>query len=151
MAYKKQVDVGVSAYLTASDTTTITTAGTYYPIAGTFDNDPIEYFSLVAGPSIQYDYCETKYFEVDWHATVSGDSASITTTVGIKKNTTVIDDSKMQTFLKNLGQKYAVSGTTVVSLACNDTIQLVCTSDGDGDVLTFHNFTTTIREFYNGI
>ena len=55
----------------------------------------------------------------------------------------------MSTFCKNVGELYNLSGTTVVELATNDKIQLVVTSDGSGDIITFNNFTTTINEFFD--
>jgi len=47
------------------------------------------------------------------------------------------------------GEPYSFSGTCVVELATDDEIQLVVTSDGNGDVITFDNFTTTINEFFD--
>ncbi|RKZ98993.1 MAG: hypothetical protein DRQ46_00520 [Gammaproteobacteria bacterium] len=137
---------GVFAYLASPTATTVTTGGTYYTIAGTFTNAPMENFSL--GTGIDYDGLTTKYFEVDWHATVSGDSNSITCSVGIKKNTSVVTSSIMGTLLKTSGESYVLSGTTVVELATNDAILLVLTADGDGDVITVEHFTTTIRPFF---
>lgn len=140
---------GIFAYLSASANTTITTAGTYYYINGSFTNSPIENFSLVADPAIRYDGTKTQHFETDWHATISADIANTTVTIGIKKNGTLVTSSLMSTFCKNVGELYNLSGTTVVELATNDKIQLVVTSDGSGDIITFNNFTTTINEFFD--
>lgn len=151
MSYKKLVDRGVYAALTSAYDTTVTTAGTYYPIEGTFSNTPINNFSLIAGPAIQYDNNETHFFEVDWHASVSTPSNGVTVTCAIKKTGELVTDSKMPAFCKNLNQPYTLSGTVVVELGYNDTIQLVVTADSDSTIVTFNNYTTTIREFYNGI
>jgi len=56
---------GVYAYLSASADTVIISAGTYYPISGSFINTPINNFSLVADPAIKYDGALTQYFEID--------------------------------------------------------------------------------------
>lgn len=140
---------GVSAYLPTTADTTITTAGTYYPIEGSFTNDVIENFTLVATPAIRYDGTLTQCMEVDWHASLSADTANTTVHLGIKKNGTLVDASLMAQFLKNADQIYNISGTCVVEMATNDEIQLVVTSDGDGDVLTFEHYTTTITEFFD--
>lgn len=143
--------IGIFASLDASADTTVTTAGTYYPIAGTFNNDPVEGFAAatVHTPGIKYTESLTQYFEIDWHASFSADGAGTTVMFGVKKNGSLIASSVMGQFCKNLGQLYALSGTTVVSLAEDDEIQLVLTSDSDGDVITMDNYTTTISEFFD--
>lgn len=142
---------GVSAYLTAQANTTVVTAGNYYPIQGTFSNSPLENFgaATVVTPGIKYLGSTTLWFEIDWHATLSGDANSITAECAIFKNGVLEAPSVISTFLKNVGQRYAFSGTSVVELATDDEIQLVTTSDTNGDVLTFYHFTTTIKRFFN--
>ena len=140
---------GVFAYLASPANTTITTAGTYYPIAGTFTNAPIEDFTAVATPAIRYDGAKTQYFEIDWHASGYGDSNGQTIHIGIKKNGVLCTGGVMGTFLKFLGEEQALSGTCVIELATNETIQLVITSDTNGDVITMEHFTTTITEFFD--
>ena len=93
---------GVHGFLNAPADTTVTTANTYYPIQGTFTNSPIEDFSL-ATDKIQYDGTKTQYFEVDWHATIKGDSASITAKLGVKKNDTVCTGSIIRSGLPGDG------------------------------------------------
>ena len=46
---------GVFAYLQSEAETPTTTAGTYYPIGGSFGNAPIEDCAAVATPGIRYD------------------------------------------------------------------------------------------------
>lgn len=55
----------------------------------------------------------------------------------------------MQNLLKTANELYALSGTLVVNLETNDTVQLVMTTDGNGDVITINNFVTSIRPFFN--
>lgn len=149
MAYDKKIAIGVFASLQASDTTTIITAGDYVPISGTFSNSPLEKFELTETPSIKYAGTKTMQFEIDWHATVSSDKATSTVKCGIMLNDSLVADSGMSSLLKIANEPQAMSGTVVVQLSENDEIQLVTTSDGDGDVLTFLNYTTTIRPFFN--
>jgi hypothetical protein len=42
-----------------------------------------------------------------------------------------------------------MSGTCVVELATNETIQLVTTADSNGDQVTTEYFQTTINEFFD--
>lgn len=144
------IKCGVSAYLDTPAATTIITAGTYYPIAGTFTNSPIEQFTsgTVYAPSIKYTGSYTQYFEIDWHATVTANNASTTVSIGVKKNGTLVAGSVMSNMLKTAAESYSYSGTCVVGLATNDEIQLVITTDGSGDIITTNNFTTTISEFF---
>jgi len=109
----------------------------------------LEDFFTVADPEIQYKGTKTKYFEIDWHATVAADNNSTTIVCGIKKNGTLLTSSRMGTLCKTANEMYNLSGTVVVELTTDDKIQLVATSDGNGDVLTFYFFTTTIREFFD--
>ena len=139
---------GVFAHLPTPANTTVTTADTYYPIQGNFTNSPMEDFSL-ATDKLQYDGTKTQYFEIDWHATVAADDASTQINIGIKVNGTLCDSSVMGTYLKNAGQFYAISGTSVCELSTGDTVQLVLTTDGDGDVITVQHFTTTLSEFFD--
>jgi len=140
---------GVFAYLTSHDTiTTITLADTWYFINGTFGNIPIEKFSFNSDPSIVYDGDKVEYFEIDWHSTMSSNKNTNTVHCGIKKNGIIVDSSIMGTFLKNQGQQYTLSGTTVIELKKNDTIQLVFKSDKTVSNVTFYHYTTTIRPFF---
>jgi hypothetical protein len=140
---------GVFAYLSSASSTTITTAGTYEYIRGNFVNSPIECFSLIGDPAIKYDGEITQFFEMDWHASVSANVAGTEVSIGIKKNDILVTSSIMTHFLKNINEVYTMSGTTVVELAPNDRIQLVVTSDGNSDVITFEHYTTTINEFFD--
>src|SRR6056297_2236337 len=91
---------GVFAALMAESSTTITAADTYESIAGSFSNTPMYNFSLISGPAIQCDCNIKKYYEIDWHATIVGDSNGMTVHIGIKKNGTLVDSSVMCTYLK---------------------------------------------------
>ena len=146
MAYSNKVERYVFAYLSSSANTTITTSGTYYPILGTFTNSPTSLFSVTATPAIQYKDRKTTYFEIDWHASMSSSTVSTLISVGVKKNTVLSSPSIMTTFVKTSSESESFSGTVVLELSYDDEIQLVVTSDSHGDIITFENFTTTIRE-----
>jgi hypothetical protein len=139
---------GVFAYLSASANTTITSAATYYPIAGTFSNNIAQVFTGVATPAIRYDGTETLHFEIDWHASFKANTTATTVKYGIKKNGTLITGSEMGMYCKYADELYNLSGTCVVELTKDDEIQLVITSDGDGDIISNEYFTTTINRFF---
>ena len=149
--YAQAKKSGVYAYLSAQADTTITTASIYYPVAGTFTNAPVENFSsgTVYPPSIKYDGTLTQYFEIDWHATIKADAAATTVGFGVKKNSSFVTGSDMSTLCKTAGEEYSLSGTCIVELAQNDEIQLVVTSDGNGDIITVVHYTTSINEFFD--
>jgi len=108
----------------------------------------IKNFTTVADPAIRYDGTLTQWFEIDWHASLSCNSNGRTVSVGIKKNGTIVP-SPMSTFLKTANEIYALSGTCITELNLNDKIQLVVTSDYNGDIINFLNYTTTIAEFFD--
>lgn len=142
---------GVAAFLSAQANTTITTALNYYPINGTFTNSPIECFgaATVHTPGIKYEGDKTQYFEIDWHATISANVAATAVILGAKKNGVLDSGSLMaQTCVLNT-DIYNLSGTVVIELAKDDEIQLVVSSDGSGDIITFYKYTTTITEFFD--
>lgn len=145
------IETGVFAALDVPASTTITTAGTYYPISGVFLNSPLANFKVVDDPGIKFvgvgcDGC--MWMEIDWHATVQTDDNETTVQIGIKKNELLLETSIMGTFLKVKDEAQALSGTCVLDLKSGDVIQLAITSDDDGGVITLNNFTTSIRTFF---
>ena len=140
------LNIGVFAALSAQATTEITASDTYTPIAGTFSNSPAVGFVGVADPAIKYTGTKTMYFEIDIHASLKTPSNNTTVTVSIKKSGVEVTEARMTLFAKTLNEVYNFSGTSVVELDTDDTIQLVVKSDNGADV-TFVNITTTIRVF----
>jgi hypothetical protein len=146
----EEVKTGVFAFLSAPANTTVTTGGTYYPIAGTFTNDPLENFGAgtVYTPSIKYEGNLNTSFEIDYNATFRTTSSNETVSFGIKKNGVLLAGSVMGNVAKTAATDYAVSGTVVTTLTKDDEIQLVITAETDGEVVSVQNFTTTIRPFF---
>lgn len=138
-----------ASLLTHGVDTSITNNGVYVPIEGSFSNNPMHEFSLQVDPAIQYDGTLTQYFEIDWYATVAANINSTTLHFGVKKNGVLIDSSVMGIFCKTSGEMYFTAGTCVVSLATNDKIQLVVTSDKNSTLATVYHYTTTIKEFFD--
>jgi hypothetical protein len=144
--------LGVYAFLSAATNTTVATANSFTPILGTFTNNPLEGFVLDSGKLV-YKGKSGMTFEIDWHASFSAVNANQTVHFGININSetlTTTGNGVVGTFAKNAGQAYAVSGTRVVTLNHNDTVQLQLTSDTNADVVNVKHFTTTMAKFYRG-
>ena len=139
---------GVFAYLPTETDTTTTAAATYYPVAGTFTNAPVENFTAVDTPGIRYNGTPSQFFEIDWHCTFEVDNASKTVTVGVAINETVVAASTQSMFCRYANDSVHLSGTYVVELATNDEVQLVVASDYDGLIVSFDTFNVSIRPFF---
>lgn len=142
---------GVFAYLTAQADTTITTAETWYPIEGTFSNSPFENFvaATVNPPGIKYNHNITQYFIVAGQLTFSSSAlTSPTVTVTLKKNGSIVPACEMSLYTKNANQKYSLAGSYVLELEEGDEIQMVMTSDTDGNVVTVYQFLLSIMRFF---
>ncbi|MCP4536256.1 MAG: hypothetical protein GY832_03845 [Chloroflexi bacterium] len=143
------MDAGVFASLEGEADTTIETAGVYYPINGIFINSPVASFAIVDDPGIQFTDGAPRWFEIDWHATVKVAQRDTLLHIGLKHNGLVQVKSEMCVSIKLIDHNVTLSGTCAVYLADGDVIQLVVTSESDGDVVTFVHFTTTIRELFS--
>ena len=136
--------IGVYAFATARDTTTITTALTYEIIANPFQNRQLDYFTLVSSPraGIRVDNPEARWYTVDWNCTASATSNGACIHCGVAVNGTVPDTaSVMGTYLKTANEPQAFSGNVSIWLERNDVLTLVTTSDGDGDLVDIRHFT----------
>jgi hypothetical protein len=140
---------GVFGYISTPSATTITTAGTYYPIEGDFVNILEDFGSATVNtPGIKYNGTLTRYFEIDLHAQVEANSLNTDVSIAIHKNGELCPCSVITTVCRDANSPYAISSTVVIELAQNDEVQLMTTSDGNGDQLTFINLQTTIRPFF---
>lgn len=139
---------GVFACLSTPASVTATVADTWYPIPGTFTNNPMEGFSLAAD-SIQYDLDTPRYFMVTMHCSVESDIASTQFYIGIKVNGVIQSCSIMNTFAKNANEAYNLSSVYVLELEDGDQVQLVGKCDQAGAVITVDAFTTSIKEFFD--
>ena len=137
-----------AAYVTASADVTITTGDTFYAIAATYSNNPLEGFRIGTDAIIYEGH--PAYYEIDWHATVKSEDAGRTIRIGVSKNSETLtagSASVMSIYAKYAAEAVSMSGTVVVQLDAEDTIQLQVTSDTNADVVTVEHFTTTIRPF----
>lgn len=140
---------GVFGYISTPSATTITTAGTYYPVQGEFVNILEDFGSATVNtPGIKYNGTLTRYFEIDLHAQVEANSLNTDVSIAVYKNGELCTFPAITTVCRDANSPYAISLTAVIELAQNDEIQLMTTSDGNGDRLTFINLQTTIRPFF---
>ena len=140
--------VGAFGWLDHSSTVIIALE-TYQPIDGVFNVNPVEGFSGIGDSNLTYDLNLMQWFEIDWHASISGNLPSTTIHCAIFKNGSLVLGSEMSTFLLNLNQQYNLSGTAAVELKKDDIVTLVVRSNGVGDVIEFHHMTATISEFFD--
>lgn len=135
-----------TASLDASSNTTMTNATDWYLIQGAFTND-FEDFELDTD-KIKYIGTETYSFEIDWHAKLASDTVAATVNITVSINGTPTESNKQGIYLKTAGEPGAVSGTEVVELSTNDTIQLVIQTDKAGSVITVGQFNTTCTKYF---
>ena len=140
-AYMPSENGVVFAYLPTPTNTTITTGGDYYPIAGAFVNDVLVGWSFVTD-HIEYDYDKPRGHLFAWSMAFSTDGPLTTVYVAIELNGTAREAQRMGTIAKTAGDVYTVTGIDLVEISKGDEIQLVITSDGDGDVITVNHFVT---------
>jgi hypothetical protein len=142
--------IGVYATLYEPDTTTITTAGTFYPIEGVFNNTIMEgFFYNMTANAIQYNSSTPRVLQYQWFAQVNGDTNGITVSVSTAKNGLVSNECIMSGYLKNFGQNYHLSNSCVYELQKGDQVQLVMSADGNGDLIEFDKFTAIAKEFFD--
>lgn len=143
---------GAFAYLATPTTTTIAVAGTYQYVEGVFTNVGSSEFDTTLvntdEPAIKYTGTKTRYFKVLFAGTVKAGTNGTTAKVAFKKNGVVCACAEMEVFCKTADEAFSFAGIGIVELATDDTVQLVCTSDGM-DELTFDMFQTDISPKFN--
>ena len=150
IGYLTSKQSNVWAYISSSSATTVTTASTYYPIAGTFVNNMTDFSgATVVTPGIKYDGTLTRNFKITIQGQVETDSANVRVSLAIKKNGTLIAGSEITTLCRVADEPYHIGSIVMVELAEDDEIQLVTTSDGNGDEVTFENLQTLIEPISN--
>lgn len=130
-------------YLPTAAITTTTLADTYYPIAGTFTNPVLDNFVL-DGDKIVYKGTETREFKVILSVSVSSDTGTCTTTIGVSKDGSVPSGLSAVRLLKLTTDIGSWICQGELTLETDDEVQLVVKSDKVGAELTFHTTQTNI-------
>ena len=88
-----------------------------------------------------HDYVSTDYLKSNLPNTRVG--------LGIARNNDLTECGLINVFLTRANEYVSASGVCVGIVEPNDTIQLVITSDGVGDLITVDTFNTYIVNFFN--
>jgi len=121
---------------TATPTTT-TAAGTWYPIAGTFTNSPLENFELNVD-KLKYKGTETRTFKIILNVSASTDTAATTVDIGIgidgaDPSERLVTDRLIK-LTTDIGS-WVTQGE--VTLSTNQEVQLMVLSDKAGAEIEF--------------
>jgi len=140
---------GVFIHLNNTPTVTCTAKDTYYPLGGTYDVPVLEDFLNDSAGKVKYNGSIAQHFEIDWHLTLSNDTANHTISSGITVNGQFITASKMSFQAKLSDQQYHITGTAVIELQQGDEVEVVVASDTAGDILTINAMGNTYSEFFD--
>lgn len=134
---------GVSAYLTASANTAVTTS--YTKLLGTFSNKVIEDFEI-DGTSGKLTYRPadgiTRIFKLDYACTVSAPNVGDIITIGVEAGDgapVIIPGSETSITCRTAGDPYFGGAITSIELVPEDTIEIQIKGDA--------SFTATVEEF----
>jgi len=142
---------GVFAYITdthSATETTVTTAGTYVAIANALTTEILENFKMDA-PYVTFTGDIPRYFKFNYAAAIQADSNGTTVHLVIQKNGVSVPSSEMSVYIKTSGEEFAISGIGVVFVSPGDQLQMMVTSDGDGDKLKFDHLSRALTEFFD--
>ena len=141
-AYTPEQTAVVYGCLNAPDTTTITTAGDYYQINGTFANT-LDGWGLVSG-CYAYNLNKPRRFVILWATSLSANRQFTNVFIAVRVNGVVREMQRMGTRCFSLNEPYSFSGIDSLLVADGDDVDLVITSDGSGDIITVGNLAVAI-------
>jgi len=142
----KDEQVGVYGYVSTPVATDITTADTYYRLAGTFTNPVLEGFSIV-DDKITYQGTNPIYVEIQGGGSFTSDTNNVTIDVSIKINDTVDTNSTISNKLGLSGSYGVIAGTSVLEIENGDSVEIVVKSDKICE-LTAQSFTVSLHSFF---
>lgn len=145
-------DCRAFAYLVSPATTTVTTAGTFYPVEGVFSNVILDGFALGTQggkPAIVYTNRYAGYFEVciSSEAQVSSSDAPANVSLGLRVSGVDLTTGGMTEYLKTGDEPQSWTAIALPPITNGATVQLTVTTDADGDEVIFDEFRTSIRRF----
>lgn len=147
--YLSRKKSGLFVFLKEEGATSIIEAGEFYPITGIFEYNPMENFTSIGVNSTgsRYDGTVKQFFKVCWASSVSVPNNSTTVTMGLKHNGVLAGNSLIANVCKISGEMYHLSGSFVIELSQNDTLQLVVATDVGNDI-TFKYCTASVGVFF---
>lgn len=140
---------GLFVYLKEEYTTNIINPGTFYPIKGEFRYNPMENFTYVGAGTTgsRYNGSLKQFFKVCWASSIYVLNNNTTVTIGLKHNGVLMGNSLIANLCKIAGEIYHLSGTFVIELSQNDTLQLVVATDKGNDI-KFKYCTAAVGVFF---
>jgi len=140
---------GLYGYLESPTTTDMPLADTYYPINGTFINNPADgFYYNTSLNAIVYNNSLPRYFRITYHATLDANKNNVENTIAIKVNETVFERGAMSNYLKYSDERAHVSSVLVVRLNPGDYVQLVTKNNQANVQITFEELTASIQSFF---
>ena len=133
------------AFLSAEDTTQLTTPLTYYKIKGAFNNEVLVNFAIVSD-TLTYIGDIPIYFEVILNASFSASVVNTTTSIALYKNNVLQSNSIMTIKLNQTTDTKSLGLVDVLRLENGDNVTIVITADKTCFV-TMHNVNTSIKRF----
>lgn len=132
-------------YITETAPTTITTADTYYKMAGTTTAYQLVDFTHTTG-RLTYTGAKTRKFSVIVPFTMSSNTKDITVTFQLYKNggEGAVVPSRITRTLRATGDIYVMNLASIVELAQNDYVELWGTASSNGVVLTIQTMSFLI-------
>ena len=127
------------AYVSVSDTTVCSTAGTYYPIQGMFVNIGSDFGACCNG--IIYNGVKSRYLFISSAISASSSINNTNLTYAIAQNDTIVSGSEMPRLLE-IGKTGCWPCLALVSITPGDTLSLVFKSDQAGAAITTRNLQT---------
>jgi len=133
-------------YVSTPAATTITSAGTFYVLAGTTTEIDITLFTHTSPGRLVYTGTVARDFFVTAMFSFTSSANNILAKARIAKNGTTIAGSEQQ-FFKTTGSDTKTLATQyIVSLATNDYIEVFVTCDSAGSTMTAQTGTLIINE-----
>ena len=143
-------EVGVFAFLTAENTTTLTTANQFYLIDGIFNNSISEHFNYNSTlNAIVYENSRNRTLVVHWSISAKSSKAGSTVSVATGQNGFIRECGAMPVFFKFAGEYMTWSGFCVSEYAPDDYVQLYIKSDLANTDVIVQKMTTYITHFFN--
>ena len=105
--------------------TTITTAGTFYPVASGFSNTVAKGFTFSSNSTLTCNVAGT--YRIVWSMSIETASTSQGLLGGIMKNATVAANGQGYDFQSTANFPVTVCGSLFVTLAVNDTLKFAVT------------------------
>lgn len=128
--------------LSSEDSTTLTTAGTYYLISGTFVDGDIKDFTLTTAGKLTYIGADSVTFLLNGVSDLSVDKACVLT-YGLHLNGTLITAAQTPHTFVAASKKENIAITSLITLNKSDYLEVFAKSDQAITVLTASSLITT--------